>query len=193
MQALRLNEKYRFFLSNLLKGFVWLAVIIVLVLLARKYINVEFKEFLEPFFSRALLIIGIFTFSEVFFGIIPPELFMFWAARFESLSVYAGYILLFASISYISGIIGFFVGKYLSNTLYYRYIRKRLMGKYHSLLRKYGYFIILVAALTPLPYSALSLLMGSLDYPLRNYLFVALARFIRFFVYSAIIWKTNFI
>jgi membrane protein YqaA with SNARE-associated domain len=61
------------------------------------------------------------------------------------------------------------------------------------MLQKYGVFLILVAAITPLPWSAISMLVGSLHYPSKKYLLWALARFIRFAVYAAIIWEANIV
>ncbi|MCF8378162.1 MAG: VTT domain-containing protein [Bacteroidales bacterium] len=136
---------------------------------------------------------SIYSVSELFMGIIPPELFIIWALKFGSLYDYIFYVFIFTLISYIAGLIGFLFGRYLNTTILFRYIRRRFLGKYHSLLQKYGYFLILVAALTPLPYSAISMLVGSFRYPMKNYLLWALSRFIRFAVYAVIIYKTGII
>jgi membrane protein YqaA with SNARE-associated domain len=186
------GEKTAFFLKNLLRGLAYLAILLVAYYVIKRNVSVDLIDLLEPFFENVALILSIYTLSELLFGIIPPELFMIWALRTGSIPGYIFYILLFAVISYVAGFAGYLFGAYLDSTLYYRYVRKRLLGKYHSQLNKYGVFMILVAALTPLPYAGISMLMGSFRYPMNRYMIWALSRFIRFAVYAIIIWKTNF-
>lgn len=191
MATFKVGEKTGFLLRNLGKGLLWLAILIVAFIFIRQNINLSFQERLEPFFENTFLILSIYSLSEILFGIIPPELFMLWALRTDHILDYSLYNLLFAAISYLAGFIGYLFGAYLQTTIYFRYARKRFLGKYHSLLQKYGVFLILVAALTPLPFSAISMLVGSLHYPMRRYLLWALSRFLRFAVYAFIIWEVG--
>ncbi|MBN3034495.1 MAG: VTT domain-containing protein [Bacteroidales bacterium] len=188
---LRFSDKTRFLIRNLLRGLIWLASIIGLVIIFRHYVAMDYLSWLEPLFENDFLIYTIYSLSELIFGIIPPELFMVWALRPGSLTVYIIYIAIFALISIIAGATDFLIGKKLSAWNYFRLIRKRYLGKYHSMLNRYGAFLILVAALTPLPYSGISMLMGSLDYPCRKYFIYASSRFLRYAVYAAIIWYTQ--
>ncbi|HPE58262.1 MAG TPA: VTT domain-containing protein [Bacteroidales bacterium] len=191
MSAAIVGDKTGFFLRNFGKGLLWLVILIVAFVLIRQNVDISFKEKLEPFFENTSLILLIYSLSEILFGIFPPELFMLWALRTGNIVDYSLYILLFATISYIAGFIGYLFGAYLQTTIYFRYARKRFLGKYHSLLQKYGVFLILVAALTPLPFSAISMLVGSLHYPMRRYLLWALSRFLRYAVYAIIIWEVG--
>lgn len=191
MQQINRREKISFFLKNMLKGLLWFAILIIAYLIIKNWVAIDYSKWLEPIFSNTFLIFSVYSLSELIFGIIPPELFMMWALRTGSVLDYSFYILLFAIISYIAGLIGFLFGAYLNTTVTYRFIRRRFLGKYHPLLQKYGAFLILVSALTPLPYSGISMLVGSFHYPLKKYLFWALSRFIRFGVYAFIIWKAN--
>lgn len=188
---IKIGEKSKFLIKNLAQGLAWLAILVIAFILIRKYGDMDYLVWLEPIFDNTTLIFTIYTLSELFFGIIPPELFMMWALRTGSLGDYAFYILLFALISYTAGIVGFLFGSYLNKTIFFRYIRRRFLGRYHSALQKYGFFLILVAALTPLPFSAISMLVGSLHYPLSKYLWWASSRFLRFFVYAVIIWEAG--
>jgi membrane protein DedA with SNARE-associated domain len=191
MKNIRVGEKTGFFLRNLGKGILWLIILIIAFVFIRKNVDVSFMDWLEPFFQNTPLILFIYALSEFFFGIIPPELFMIWALRTGNFIDYSLYILIFATISYLAGFAGYLFGAYLQTTLYFRYVRKRFLGKYHSLLQKFGVFLILVAALTPLPFSAISMLVGSLHYPMRRYLLWALSRFLRVIVYAIIIWEVG--
>jgi hypothetical protein len=188
---MKMGEKTRFFLVNLARGMGWLAILVLLFIIIRKNIDINFLVWLEPIFNNTRLIFTVYTLSEVFFGIIPPELFLMWALRSGSLTDYSFYVFFFAVISYAAGFIGFLFGSYLNTTIIFRYIRRRFLGKYHSLLQKYGFFLILVAAVTPLPFSGISMLVGSLHYPATRYLLWASSRFLRFFLYALIIWEAG--
>lgn len=190
---IKIGEKTRFFLKNLVRGLVWLAVLVVAFIFIRKNVDINFLLWLEPIFENTPLILSVYILSELLFGLIPPELFMMWALRFESIFDYSFYIFIFAVLSYAAGIAGFLFGSFLETTIFFRYIRRRFLGKYHSLLQKFGFFLILVASLTPLPFSGISMLVGSLHYPVKKYMIWALARFVRFFVYAFIIWEAGYL
>ena len=193
MQNIHPGPKSAFLLKNLSRGLLWFIFLIAGYLFLKNYINLDFEKWLEPVFANNVLIFTVYVLSEFIFGIIPPELFMLWALRTENAIDYSMYVLLFAIISYIAGFAGFLFGDYLNKTILFRFIRRKYLGKYQSLLQKYGVFLILVAALTPLPYSAISMLVGSFHYPVKKYLYWALSRFIRYAVYAAIIWEANII
>ena len=191
MQQFNTGPKTTFFLKNLGRGFLWFIILLAGYFFLKNYINVDFEKWLEPVFANKVLIFTVYTLSELIFGIIPPELFMLWALRTGNVIDYSVYILIFAIISYIAGFVGFLFGDYLNKTIFFRFLRRKYLGKYQSLLQKYGVFLILVAALTPLPYSAISMLVGSFHYPVKKYLYWALSRFIRYAVYATIIWEAN--
>jgi membrane protein DedA with SNARE-associated domain len=188
-----ITEKGVFFIRNFLRGIIILIVFIALFILFKKYVNLDFFEFLKPIYDNPTLIFTIYTFSEILFGIIPPEVFFIWSTGANDLNTYIFDITLLAIISYAAGLFGFWVGVKLNETVFYRWIKRRYLIKYQKYLNNYGFFVIVVAALTPLPFSGISMLMGSVNYPFRKFWFYALTRFIRYGVYSIIFWEINMI
>jgi membrane protein DedA with SNARE-associated domain len=189
----RSNNKSTFLIRNLLRGFIWLAVIIAAFLFIKNKVNVNYLEWLKPLYDNTFIIFLIYFTSELVIGIIPPEVFMIWALRNGSIAEYMILILILALISYLAGLAGYFFGRYLNTTLVYRFIRMKFLTKMERKLNIYGLYIIIVAALTPLPFSGVSMLVGSVKYPLRKYILYSLTRFIRFAVYSWFIWEANII
>jgi uncharacterized membrane protein YdjX (TVP38/TMEM64 family) len=183
------GEKTIFFLKNLLKGIIWFIVIITAYFLVHYYVDIDIESILKPYLDNTTLVYSTYSLSEILFGIIPPEFFMIWGLRSGIVWDYIGIVFILALISYTAGLLGFLFGNYLTRTITFRYIRKRFLSKYQSLLNKYGAFLILVAALTPLPYSAISMLVGSFHYPISRYMIWASSRFIRFAIYGYIIWE----
>jgi len=185
------QQRTQFLMKNLIRGFLWLAAIVILYILARKYLNFDFKEWLGPVYDNVTLIYTIFLTSEIVFGIIPPEIFMFWAARHETIDIYIQNIIVLTFISYAAGIIGYFIGSYFNKTRLYRALKKNVFGKFEVHFNNYGGFLVVVAALTPIPFSGICMLVGAVKYNFRKFMWFSLFRFVRFIVYAIIIWEAN--
>ena len=186
-----LPDRNRFLIRNLLRGFLWLAVIVIGYIYLRNNYDFTLESVLGPVYDKPSVVYLIFLASEVIFGIIPPEFFMIWSLRSEVLMNYINNIVALSIISYVAGIIGFGVGAYLKNTQLYRQMKKRVFGKFEKHLNNYGGFLVVVASLTPLPFSGIAMLVGSVHYSFKKYLWYSLFRFVRFFTYCIVIWEAN--
>lgn len=69
-------------------GTLWLLAYVLLYFIFNRYVQTDFLAWLQPLFDRELAMFIIFLVSEVIIGIIPPEIFMIWALRFEVASSY---------------------------------------------------------------------------------------------------------
>jgi membrane protein YqaA with SNARE-associated domain len=185
------REETVFFVKNLLKGFLMLAIIVVAYVLLKDRIDPENFDWLRPFYERPIIVYAIFIVSEVLIGIIPPEFFMIWATRHDDVNVYIYLILILTVVSFAAGIIGYWIGRYFNRTRYYRLLKRRFFGKYEKYLIRFGGFLIIVASLTPLPFSGIAMLVGSIRYPFRKYLYFSAFRFLRFAAYSYVIWQAH--
>lgn len=185
------GKKSIFLFRNLLRGLIWLAAIIAVFWFIKNKVDINYLSWLKPIYDNSFIVILIYITSEVLIGIIPPEVFMIWALRNGIVFEYVILILVLAVLSYIAGLIGYFFGRYLNTTLLYRFIRMKFLRKMERMLNIYGLYIIIVAALTPLPFSGVSMLVGSVKYPLKKYILYSLFRFARFAIYSWFIWKVN--
>jgi len=181
----------RFFFRNFLKGLIWLLIIIVIYIILKKYKIFDFENFLLPFYKKPFIIFFIFLISEVFIGIIPPELFMIWATHYNNFLLYFSIIILFSTISYFAGIIGYYTGKYLNSTIFFRYIKRRFLNKLDKYMHEFGMYIIILSAMTPLPFSGTSMLIGSSGYSFKRYLIFSLSRYVRFIIYSLFVWEAT--
>ncbi len=187
------EKRSAFFLRNLAKGLLWLAVIVALFVFSKHHIDRDLLLQFEPIFEKTGLILFIFSLSELIIGIIPPEVFLIWSLRSGDLHVYLMYALLLTVISYFAGLTAYFFGRYLHNTRLYRYLRERYLQRTELLLQEYGLYLILVAALTPVPFSGVAMLVGSVHYPVRKYILLSLSRFAKFAISAYVIWEANMI
>ncbi|MEM6523056.1 MAG: hypothetical protein AAGF85_15760 [Bacteroidota bacterium] len=184
-----LNFRYRFLLKNLLKGFIGLLVIVVLYILLQKY--TAFDGFIDHIGQWPILVYVVFTLSEVVFGIIPPELFMIWSIKHGIFNVYFLDILFLATISYTAGVVGYNIGVNASKIGWLENLLGKYIYRYKNTLNKFGGLLIFVGAITPIPFSAICMLVGATGFPFPKFLLIALARFARFIVYAAVIYQAN--
>ena len=189
---MKLSPRIKFLINNGLKGLLWLSVLLAAYYLFKDVVISNNPDiWIEKFYARPAKIYLIYCFSEFFFGIIPPELFMIWAINKADTWHYLFNLGLFAVVSYAMGYLNFLIGQFFYRNEKYKQIERRLLKGTVDMVKKYGIFLIIVAALTPLPWSAVSLLVGSSGYPSKRYLKYALFRLVRFAVYGYIIFQTH--
>lgn len=189
---MKLSQRMQFLLRNGLKGFAWLMVILALYFLFKEVVLSRAPdELVEKIYAQPILIYTIYGLSEFFFGIIPPEFFMIWAYNKADTIHYIFNVIFFGILSYVMGYITFLIGRYFYTTESFKFFQRTLLKEQWPLLKKYGLFLIIVAALTPIPWSAVCLLVGSAGYPSRRFLKYALFRLLRFVVYGYIIFQTH--
>lgn len=181
--------KLKFFLVNLAKGLVLLTFLLIAYRVFIDYVdikNLTAINYLEDLSAAFVFII--FFFSEIIFGIIPPEFFMIWVLNNKGPEMYPFFILALSTISYFAGIFAFLFGKYLHETTLYHLMKKYVIGRYARKINLYGGVAIIIAALTPLPFSGTSAVIGAIGYDHKKYFLFALSRFIRYGLYGYIIF-----
>ncbi|MCV9387688.1 YqaA family protein [Reichenbachiella ulvae] len=185
------NSKYRYLVSNLIKGLVWLLLIVVVFWIAKSYFEDWYNQFMEEIADKPILVFSTFTLSEVLFGIIPPELFMIWSLHQGGAAHYVLYTLILSLISYAAGVIGFYFGRSFSNFKVYRKIKERMSVQLERNVRRFGGFMIFIAAVTPIPFSAICMITGAVGYKTSNFLLIGLSRLARFAIYAYVIWQVD--
>jgi len=189
---MKLSSRMHFLIKNGLRGIAWLALLLLAYFFFEKIVISRDPDiWVERFYARPIVIYLIYVASEFFIGILPPELFMIWAFNKGSTLHYIFNVAFFASISYGLGFLTFLIGQYLHKRVSFRYIRIKYLKNSWPQLKKYGIFLIIVAALTPIPWSATCLLVGSAGYPAERFLRYALFRILRFAVYGYIVFQTH--
>src|SRR5689334_17563498 len=181
------ESRSRFLIKNLLRGLAWFAVIITAYILVQGELKV-YEVQINKIGDNMLLLLGIFTVSEIVFGILPPEIFMLiWQTK-HIVSEYILNLTILTLISYGAGIVGYFIGYYFTKTKLFQRIYERSLKPWESYLKKYGGFLVVVGAVTPVPYSATCMLAGSVHYPFRTFLLICITRIVRFAFYGWMVW-----
>lgn len=179
-----------FLFKNLVRGLLWFAVIITAFILLEDYIQSNFQSKIDAIQDRPLIVFSIFFASEVIFGLVPPEFFMMvWILHKVELTQYVINLSVLTVISYGAGVIGFYIGKKFSKTPFYKKLHERYLFQYDRLLRRYGGYLVFVGAVTPVPFSAMCMLAGSVNLRFRDFLLICISRILRFAVYGWMVWS----
>ena len=180
-----------FFFKNFVRGLLFFAIALGFYKVSFSYLDLSSLKNQISFDFPSFFVFTLFFMSEVILGIIPPELFMIWAISSKPLGSYLFYVVTFSFLSYIAGFTAFLFGKYLHNTWLYEFMKKNIIGKYERKISAFGWLVIVVAAITPLPFSATCAVVGAVGFDRRKYLFYSSARFLRYAIYGFFIWLAH--
>ena len=180
-----------FFFKNFIRGLLFFAIALGFYKVSFSYLDLSSLKNQISFDFPSFFVFTLFFMSEVILGIIPPELFMIWAISSKPLGSYLFYVITFSFLSYIAGFTAFLFGKYLHNTWLYEFMKKNIIGKYERKISAFGWLVIVVAAITPLPFSATCAVVGAVGFDRRKYLFYSSARFLRYAIYGFFIWLAH--
>lgn len=179
---------YRFFLRNFLRVVIIIGLIIGAVLLLEHYILEDLRnDFL--YWLHQLPHVGVwivYAISETLLGLIPPDIFIIWADKFGKPFMYLS---LLGIISYFAGFLSYYIGRFFGKKDKVERLLLQKYGTFVKKLRQWGGLLLVVAALLPLPYSAVCMIAGLVKYPFPKLAFYGFSRIIRFFIYASFLFK----
>lgn len=156
----------------------FLVLILALNLLLGDQIEVIGQQWVERFGYPGMFISTFLM--DTFLSPISPD-FVLLVSVAGDVNV-LGVIFVISLASVLAGNAGYFIGRFLGNR---EIIRKRIEPyerKGHYLMGKYGIWAVIVAAVTPLPFSAVSWIAGMLEMDYKQFLVGSLWRIPRFMI-----------
>lgn len=186
-----MKEKIKFLAQNLFKAFLYFMILVLLFWLFNKYVIGPNKEEWKAYlYDRTPLVYLSYLFSEVFFGIVPPEIYMKWALHKQGGLTYWQDVTLFALVSYGAGVLSFYIGRLFQRLRFFRLFTRKTLKNLWPKFRQYGSALIIAAAMTPLPWALVSMLIGTTEYKILRYLLFAIFRLFRFAFYGYIVYHS---
>ena len=182
IRSFRDEEFSRFAQKYLLRTLYSIIALVSLFVLADALISDDAFSILDPITDNPTLVLSIFFISEAILGVIPPDLFIAWAAKLDQYPLF--FIIVLAVLSYIGGIISFLLGKYIGRYPFFKKRMTKVRMKFETKIMQWGGMVIVLAALTPIPFSPISMLSGSLKFPFKKYVLFSLTRIIRVIGYG---------
>ncbi|UZO80208.1 short-chain dehydrogenase [Aquimarina sp. ERC-38] len=176
------------FLGTSLKKALPPIVLFIIVLLCINYFVININDLLiyvtENYADS--VVFGTFFASESLLGLIPPEIFIAWCDKANSPILYLSVL---ALLSYLGGIVSYFIGKSITKIPSVHEYLEVKMAKHIKNTRKWGGFLIVVGALLPIPFSITSIAAGMIKFNFISYLLFGLLRFLRFYLYALAIFN----
>jgi membrane protein YqaA with SNARE-associated domain len=162
----------------------WFAIMVPVVLLAKYFIDLDpLIHYITNNLSNTFVLLT-FLASESLLGMIPPDLFINWAGKFHSPLFI---VTLLGILSYIGGIISYFIGRWISQRPKINAYIEKALEKYITLVRKWGGAFLIISALFPFsPFSMVVIAVSIFKYPFKYLLFFSISRIVRFIVQGII-------
>lgn len=187
-----LNEKSRFVLKYTLRAIIYLVIIVVIAVIFKKIVIDHNPQFwIEKFYSKPLIIYLIYIGSEVFFGLFPPEIFMYWSLNLGNTDVYILNVAFFTLVSVLAGHLAYFIGRLLYKRFSEKLYKRKFFIKYIPWVEKFGPALIIIAAMTPLPWSTICLIMGAIRFDYRKFTLYSISRIIRYALYAYLVFESK--
>lgn len=178
---------YTFLGKSIKKAILPIIIFVVSLILFNKYVyNINDALNSITIIFETIEILAIFFVSETLLGLIPPEIFIAWSKKTDDPILN---LVLLAILSYVGGIISFFIGKAILKMESVKNYMENKMSKHLKNTSKWGGFLIVVGALLPIPFSITCLAGGMIKYPLKGVLLFGSLRFVRFAIYGMAIFQ----
>jgi membrane protein YqaA with SNARE-associated domain len=183
----KITRFYPFLKDVAVKGSI-AAIAFVLVVLGLELFVLDINTFLNNLVATysPQIVFSFFLISETVLGLVPPEVFIAWASK--SVTPWL-FLLLLATMSYIGGIISYFIGNRMFLIPSVKNHLENKIARHITNLQKWGGFFVFVGAMLPIPHSVVSLASGLIKYNFKHYLLWALFRYVRFAIYAAVIFQ----
>jgi len=183
----QITKFYSFLKNTAFNGSVTI-IVFLLILLVLELFVLDFNSLLNQLVASysAIFIFSFFLASETILGIIPPEVFIAWASKSTNPWLF---LLILATISYVGGIISYFIGGRVFLIPSIKSHIENKIAKHIVNLRKWGGLFVLLGAISPIPHSLVSLASGFIKYNFKYYLMWSLFRYARFVIYALVIFK----
>ncbi|WGK64531.1 YqaA family protein [Croceiramulus getboli] len=176
------------FLGSTLRKALTPLLLLISSLLVIHYLVIDLNELLGSIttsFSTLGILLTFFA-SESILGLIPPEIFIAWS---DGTSQPLFYLCLIALLSYLGGVVSYFIGNIGCRIPSVHRTLELRMAKHLKNTRKWGGFLIVVGALLPVPFSLTSMAAGMIKFPFLSFLSFGLLRIVRIFIYAAVIFN----
>jgi membrane protein YqaA with SNARE-associated domain len=172
---------YGYMLKTALKIILIYLVIMIPAVLIGKYL-IDFSAVFKYITGRFtdIFVLIVFLLSESFLGMIPPDFFVMWTAKFNTPFLF---LTLLGILSYLGGAISYLIGYWLLKRKRIKAYSERVLSKYIGMVKKWGGAFIIISALFPFsPFSMVVIAVSLFKYPFKLYLLYGLSRIIRFII-----------
>jgi membrane protein YqaA with SNARE-associated domain len=178
-------ELKRIFYKQLLRGLLFLLVLVTFIFAVAFVFQPQINEIAEWMIERfgfLGLSASVFV-ADLIVSPIPPDAALYLIGQSTMHDQWAVWVPLLGLVSSGAGVCGWLVGKRLQHLRFFRKLIVTYGREHRGKLRRYGFWMVVIGALTPLPFSLTCWLAGIIKLPLQTFVIAALVRVPRFVLY----------
>lgn len=183
----RRKGSYHFVGKNMLKLGISLGILGLALFLVNHYVF-DIDDWMKSNLDHLteIQVYTVFVMSESLLGLVPPDLFILWAKSLSDPWLGIGIL---GVLSYFGGQASFQIGLWINHIpRFHTWIHSKYEESIKQ-FKKFGALVIVLGALTPLPFAPISVISGSLEYPRGTYSILALSRILRFYLYAYFLFR----
>lgn len=176
---------YSFVWQAVKKALPFITIIIVAVYIVNHFYDINATL---VHLTEILPVYGVMAFffaSETILGLVPPEIFIAWAAKMDYPWLFLTGL---ATLSYLGGLVSYYIGYIITKIPKVHTYLEIKMAKQLKNSKKWGGFLIVVGALLPLPFSISCMAAGIIEFPFKNVVLYGTLRYLRFLLYGIVIF-----
>ena len=178
-------ELKELFKKHLLKGALVLFGFAVAVLVLAFYFEEPINNFAQGLVEKFGVygLVAMVFFTDTLVSPIPPDATLFFIGRSALHAQWYTLVPLLGAVSTVAGVVGWWIGRRLKNIRYFRRIVDYVGGEYKGAAKKFGFWVVVIGALTPVPFSLTCWFAGMFKMPLKTFVVAASFRIPRFVIY----------
>ncbi len=136
----------------------------------------------------AIWVLAINSFTESIFNPIPSDPLIFGIAAINP-SLIFGLALVATVASVMGALVGWLLGLWFGRPALLKIVSIKKSQQVETLFRRYGIWVVLIAAFTPIPYKVFAITAGVLRFDIRAFLAVSIiGRGARFFLLAGLLY-----
>lgn len=173
------------FRKQLIRGAAFLFVLVLFIFILALSFEPQIREFanwLIEHFGFLGLSLSVFV-ADMIISPIPPDAALFFIGQSSMHSQWILWVPLLGLISTGAGLCGWLIGQRLQHLRFFKKLITPFSRQYSKTIKRYGFWMVVLGALTPLPFSLTCWLAGIFKLPLQTFTLAALFRIPRFILY----------
>lgn len=178
-------ELKKIFRKHLLRGLGFLLLLVCFIFVLALSFEPQIRasaDWLTEHFGFAGLSFVVFL-SDIIISPIPPDAALFFIGKSQMHSQWIVWVPLLGLISSLAGICGWMVGHKLQHLRMVKKMMIRFTRENKGAIKRFGFWMVVIGAFTPLPFSLTCWVAGIIKLPLQTFALAALMRVPRFVLY----------
>ncbi len=179
-------ELKKLFRKHLVRGLIFLLILIGLIFILALSFEPQIRttsDWLTKEFGFLGISLIVF-FADLIVSPIPPDAALFFIGKSDMHEKWFIYVPFLGLLSTCAGVVGWMIGTRLHNLKFIqRYMVYFGEDQHRESIKKFGFWILILGALTPLPFSLTCWLAGILKIPFKTTVVACLFRIPRFVLY----------